>query len=140
MPNSEGDVVGPSSADHEDGVIQTARDLEDFTRLWLKFEAFQKEISEGTYSIGLKWKKTTGSPSIKVYKSADTNGSDSYLKDEADALKQISGKDTETIGTVAGETSLILPKALWSSSSAPGEELFPIRSFARRQGTACINH
>ena len=123
LPNSEGDVVGPSSADHEDGVIQTARDLEDFARLWLKFDAFQKEISEGTYRIGLKW-KTTGSPSIKVYKSTDTNGSDSYLKDEADALKQISGKDTETIGTVAGETSLILPKALWSSSSLQEKSCF----------------
>jgi pimeloyl-ACP methyl ester carboxylesterase len=117
LPNSEGDVVGPSSPDHEDGVIQTARDLEDFTRLWIKFDAFQKEISEGTYSIGLKWKKATGSPSIKLYKSTDTNGSDSYLKDEGAALKQISGKDTEAIGTVAGETSLILPKDLWSGSS-----------------------
>ena len=65
LPNSEGDVISPSFPDHEDGVIQTARDLEDFTRLWLKFDAFQKEISEGTYRIGLKW-KTTGSPSIKA--------------------------------------------------------------------------
>ena len=117
LPNSEGEVIGPSFPDHEDGVIQTARDLEDFTRLWLKFEAFQKEISEGTYTLGLKWKEATGSPAIKLYKSTDTNGSDSYLKDEAAALSQISGADTETIGTVAGETSLILPKDLWSSSS-----------------------
>ena len=115
LPNSEGDVVGPSSPDHEDGVIQTARDLEDFTRLWLKFDAFQKEISEGTYRIGLKW-KTTGSPSIKLYRSTDTNGSDSYLKDEEAALKQISGKDTGAIGTVASETSLMLPTDLWSGS------------------------
>ena len=139
LPNSEGDVVGPSSADHEDGVIQTARDLEDFTRLWLKFEAFQKEISEGIYSIGLKWKETTGSPSIKLYKSTDTNGSDSYLKDEGAALKQISGKDTETIGTVAGETSLILPKDLWSGSGGQEKTLSPIRRIARRQGTACVD-
>ena len=117
LPNSEGDVIGPSSPDHEDGVIQTARDLEDFTRLWLYFDAFQKEISEGNCKIALKWKKTTGSPSIKLYKSTDTNGSDLYLKDEGAALKQISGNDAETIGTVSGATSLILPKDLWSSSS-----------------------
>ena len=115
LPNSEGEVVGPSSPDHEDGMIQTARDLEDFTRLWLKFDAFQKEISEGTYRIGLKW-KTTGSPSIKLYRSTDTNGSDSYLKDEEAALKQISGKDTGAIGTVASETSLMLRMDLWSGS------------------------
>ena len=46
------------------------------------------------------------------------------MKDEAAALKQISGKDTETIGTVAGETSLILPKALWSSSSVQEKSCF----------------
>ena len=109
LPNSEGDVIDAPSPDYEDGVIQTARDLEDFTRLWLHFDAFRKEITEGTYSIGLKWKKTTGSPSIKIYKSTDTNGSDSYLKDEGAALKQISGEDTETIGTVAGAASLRLP-------------------------------
>ena len=124
LPNSEGDVVGPSSPDHEDGVIQTARDLEDFTRLWLKFDAFYKEISEGAYTIGLKWKEATGSPSIKLYKSTDTNGSDSYLKDEADALKQISGKNIETLGTVAGETSLILSKDLWSSSNGQEKSCF----------------
>ena len=124
LPNSEGEVIGPSFPDHEDGVIQTARDLEDFTRLWLKFEAFQKEISEGTYTLGLKWKEATGSPAIKLYKSTDTNGSDSYLKDEAAALSQISGADTETIGTVAGETSLILPKDLWSSSSGQEKSCF----------------
>ena len=133
LPNSEGDVIDPSSSDHEDGVIQTARDLEDFTRLWLNFEAFQKEISEGTYSIGLKWKKTTGSPSIKIYKSTDTSGSDSYLKDEGAALKQISGKDTAAIGTVAGETSLILPKDLWSGSS--GQEKLCLLFEGSQEGT-----
>jgi pimeloyl-ACP methyl ester carboxylesterase len=117
LPNSEGEVVDPSFPDHEDGVIQTARDLEDFTRLWLYFDAFQKEISEGTYSIVLKWKNTTGSPSIKVYQSTDTTGSDSYLREDGAALRQISGNDAQTIGTVSGATSLILPKALWSGSS-----------------------
>ena len=62
LPNSEGDVVGPSSPDHEDGVIQTARDLEDFTRLWLKFDAFQKEISEGTYTHRAEVEEDDGKP------------------------------------------------------------------------------
>ncbi len=117
LPNSEREEVESSFPDHEDGVIQTARDLEDFTRLWVHFDAFQKEIADGSYRLGLKWKSTPGGPSINVYKSTDGNGSDSYLRDEGTALRQISANDAERIGTVSGTTTLILPAALWSGQN-----------------------
>ena len=71
LPNSEGDVVGPSSPDHEDGVIQTARDLEDFTRLWLRFDAFHKEISEGTYT---HWAKMEGGDKEPINQALQIDG------------------------------------------------------------------
>ena len=80
--DGENDVVPAGQADHLDDIIQGRRDLEDFTRLWLRFEAFSSEIANGTFKVGLKWKDATGAPAIKVYKSADAAGSTSYLTDD----------------------------------------------------------
>lgn len=120
LPNSEGEVVVSASKDYEDGAIQTARDLEDFSRLQLFIGSYHSEIAAGTMKVGLKWSDTNGtSPKIKVYKSTDTTGTDSYLKGETAAFAQVSGPDAETLGEVAGENALILDReGLWSSYSA----------------------
>jgi hypothetical protein len=116
--NSEGEFLGTGTEDHEDGVIQTARDLEDFFRLWLHVGAFHEQIAAGTFKIGLKWANTTDTPKIKVYRSTDPDGSDEYLKDEEAAFAQISGDDAETLGEVAGSSAVILPVELWEDFSA----------------------
>ena len=112
----ENDVVPPSQADHLDDIIQGRRDLEDFTRLWLRFEAFSSEIADGTFKIGIKWKDETGA-AIKVYKSADTAGSTSYLTNDTAASAQVDGANRIAIGTVSADT-LILPADFWSGTSA----------------------
>lgn len=117
LPNSEGEFLGTGTEDYEDGAIQTARDLEDFFRLWLHVGAFHEQIAAGTFKIGLKWRNTTDTPKIKVYRSNDPEGSDEYLKDEGTALAQISGDDAETLGEVAGSSTLILPAELWENYS-----------------------
>ena len=85
--DGEKDVVPAGQADHLDDIIQGRRDLEDFTRLWLRFEAFSNEIANGTFKVGLKWKDETDAPAIKVYKSADAAGSTSYLTNDAAASR-----------------------------------------------------
>ena len=117
LPNSEGDFVGTQSKDYEDGTIQTARDLEDFARLHLHIGWFYEQIASGTFKIGLKWRDATDTPKIKVYKSTDTSGSDSYLKDEQAAFDQVSGDDIETLGEAAGATAMILPAEFWTGYS-----------------------
>jgi hypothetical protein len=123
LPNSEGDVVNPPFPDYEDGVIQTARDLEDFARLHLFFDAFQKELIEGTFRIGLKFKNVGGTTSrIKIYRSTDPEGSDSYLKDVQAAFSQVSGRDAEALGEVTDGAPMILPQDFWTSSNAPNSK------------------
>ncbi len=117
--DGENDVVPARQADHLDDIIQGRRDLEDFSRLWLRFEAFSSEIANGTLKVGLKWKDFTDAPAIKVYKSANTAGSTSYLTDDAAASAQVDGANRVAIGTVStGGDMLILPADFWSSSSA----------------------
>ena len=84
--------------------VQTARDLEDFVRLHLFIDAFQKELSAGTLKIGLKFKGVEGTPpKMKVYKSNDSEGSDSYLKDDWTAFAQLSGKNAQELGEVTDQ-------------------------------------
>ena len=117
--DGENDVVPASQADHLDDIIQGRRDLEDFTRLWLRFEGFSSEITNGTFKVGLKWKDEIGAPAIKVYKSAEAAGSTSYLTNDTAANAQVDGANRNAIGTVStGEDSLIFPADFWSSSSA----------------------
>ncbi|MEY3480791.1 MAG: hypothetical protein RIQ71_1566 [Verrucomicrobiota bacterium] len=118
LPNSEGEFLGTGTEDHEDGVIQTARDLEDFFRIWLHVGALHEQIAAGTFKIGLKWANTTDTPKIKVYRSTDPDGSDEYLKNEEAAFAQVSGDNAETLGEVAGSSALILPVELWADFSA----------------------
>jgi len=125
LPNAEGDAIGTGTPDYEDGVIQTARDLEDFSRLYVHVGGFYEEIANGTFKIGLKWRDTNGTaPKVMVYKSTDTAGSDSYLKEDTAAFAQVSGEDAETLGEVAGSGELILDrKGLWSGYSEANPKL-----------------
>jgi hypothetical protein len=118
-PAAEGDVIDPIFPDYQDAFLLTARDLEDFTRLHLFFDGFQEQIREGKIRIGLKFKNTGGtSPKIRVYKSADPQGSDSYLREEQAAFAQISDSDAESIGEVTAEGSMLLPQSFWTGLNA----------------------
>ncbi|MFZ4777555.1 MAG: hypothetical protein ACOYM3_19470 [Terrimicrobiaceae bacterium] len=125
LPNAEGEAVGTGTSDYEDGVIQTARDLEDFARLYVHIGGFYEEIADGTFKIGLKWRDTNGTaPKVKVYKSTDTAGSDSYLKEDTAAFAQVSGDDVEMLGEVTGSGELILDReGLFSGYSKANPKL-----------------
>jgi hypothetical protein len=118
IPGSEGDWFN-ASPDYEDGVIQTARDLEDFARLHLFIDAFQKELADGTLAIGLKFKDAEGTPpKMRVYKSSDSEGSDSYLKDESTASAQAFLDNARTLGEVTTRASRALPRDFWIGNNA----------------------
>ena len=78
-------------------------------------DAFRKELAEGVFRVGLKFKDVEGEPKIKIYKASDPGGSDSYLKSSESALHQIFGKDAKTLGEVTSEQSIYLPKELWTT-------------------------
>ena len=117
LPNSEGEFVPATSPDYADGILQTARDLEDLARLWIYLGNLHEQMGGGSYQVSLSWRSTGGtSPKIKVYRSTDSTGSDSYLKSPQAAINQISGDDADTLGEVAGSTPLFLDRSgLWTA-------------------------
>ena len=117
IPNDERDVVPAVDKDYEDGFIQTARDLEDFARLYLDIGGLLDWIADGTFKIGLKFSDASGEgATINVYKSTDADGSTSYLADDEAALAQVSGADAEALGQVTSGDPLILPADFFTSS------------------------
>jgi len=106
------------AADSADAEIKSKRDLEDFARLYVHIGAFYEELVAGSFKIGLKWSgNATGTPKVKVYKSADATGSDDYLKNDAAATAQISGTFRTALGEVSGSTPLVLPAELFAGYS-----------------------
>ncbi len=116
--DSEEEVINPSFPDYEDGLIQTARDLEDFARIHLVFDAFQKDLADGTVRIGLKFKNVGGTtPKIQIYRSADVGGTDSYVKDEQAALAQMGAREAATLGEVSDGPPMLLPQDFWAEEN-----------------------
>ena len=103
--------------DYQDQIIQNRRDLEDFTRLHIHIGALQDAIVSEQIKVGLKWKNITGTPAINIYKAADPNGSDEYLRDEGAAQDQVSDEHTSALAVVGGSNAVILPAHFWQGLS-----------------------
>ena len=79
--------------DSDDQIINSPRDCEDLSRLWLDTGAFANYLSAGSGDIyvGLKWKNTAGtSPAIRLFRSMDTSGGLGHIKDARAAALQAS--------------------------------------------------
>jgi hypothetical protein len=93
--------------------------LEDFARLHLSIDAFREELANGKFKIGLKFRDVEGAdPKIKIYKSPDPEGSDSYLKDDQNAFAQLSGENAEALGEVTDGNAMFLPQDFWTGNNA----------------------
>jgi pimeloyl-ACP methyl ester carboxylesterase len=76
-------------------------------------------LTDGTFRIGLKFKSVRGTtPKIRIYRSTDPEGSDSYLKDEQAALSQVSGRLSEALGEVTDGNPMLLPLDFWTGNNA----------------------
>ncbi len=114
------DHPGSNKKDGDDNVIQSQRDLEDFSRLAISVAGLQEGVMDGTLKIGLKWNQVTGplKPAIKIYRMADASGSDSYLKNVDAATAQTSGENRSMLGEiVAGGSEFIFGADFWSGVS-----------------------
>lgn len=132
--------VPVANPDNNDDQLSSVRDLEDLTRLWLNIDAFHDKISNGTFKIGLKWKNTNGtSPVIKIYKSADAQGSDAYLKDDRAGQDQFAAEYRGAIATVAGNNAVVFPADLWTGYSEQNPKRCLIfEGIAEGKGQLCI--
>ncbi|MEO0454811.1 MAG: hypothetical protein AAFY98_11860, partial [Verrucomicrobiota bacterium] len=101
------DHPGSTILDSANDIIESERDLEDFTRLQIYIGGLHSSFADGTYQIGLKWKGTT-SAAIKVYQSIEADGGTLYLEDTTKASEQISGGYQNTKGHIQGAEAVLL--------------------------------
>jgi len=109
----EEDDLEDGDPDYQDGLILSRRDLEDFQRLWIKVD----QDLQPNDQVVLKWENITeGSPAIKIYPAAETDGGNRYLTDES--VKQVyfgphnintSAYFGKSIATVSGTQEVVIP-------------------------------
>ncbi|MEM1059358.1 MAG: LamG domain-containing protein [Verrucomicrobiota bacterium] len=104
--------------------IDSKRDLEDFTRLWFFAGSQADSINKGKIKLGLKWKSQTGTPKVKIYLSADSAGTLSYLSDHEAAELQSGDQFKNAIAVVQGSEPVILEKEVTDLISTDQPELY----------------
>ncbi len=124
-PMDDAENPNSSTKDYEDKTIMSRRDLEDFSRIWIHFGSLQDEIAAGRLLVGLKWKNTTGSPSVNVYEHMETDGGTQYLTNNTIAAQQapaitlrtvIPDKDNHQVSVGPTNTFIFTPD-FWSGLS-----------------------
>jgi hypothetical protein len=112
--------------------IDNIRDLEDFTRLWLDVETFKDPLINEKMRIGFKWRNTTDSPAIRIFKTPNNDGSLDYLFDEAAAKLQAdidippltSNEDrhsTPLMLEIKDNLEIFIPQYYWGQAEAQNE-------------------
>jgi hypothetical protein len=102
--NSDPEYYPPRRADSSDQVINSQRDGEDLTRIWVNAAGMidtVKNLSSDLY-LGLKWKNTTGHPSIRLFRSADPDGGLGHIKNALVAFGATAGASGDTTAPKCG--------------------------------------
>lgn len=93
--------------------IRTARNLEDFARLWVC--GVPSLPSNQGYSVQLEWDEYyTGLPKMRLYWACETNGGISYLTNSTIAAQQITQQNVP-IGEISPASPLVLPTSMFTN-------------------------
>jgi len=104
--------------DSADNVIDSLRDLEDFTRLHINLSALKNQLEDGSLEVGLKFTKVIGDPSIRLFYAADQeNGSNKYLTEQIEANKQ---KSEDVLFKLTGEETQWFPSEIIDRMNSKG--------------------
>jgi hypothetical protein len=139
--SSPGETEPPTHSDYLNMKINTVRNLEDFSRLWINLKGLNTAISGGQITVGLEWHSNTGgasdgwgtgdgAPAINIYKAVESDGRTKYLfgdespstglssatdLNNATALAQTTGAYNNALGQVAKGTPFYFPATFWSA-------------------------
>ncbi len=95
------------------GTISCARDLEDFSRLWINVTGLTDALRSGDINIGLEFTSTSSVPAIRLFRSVEIDGGRRYLFDQDTATAQVQWVNT------ASRFGLALSSAVETSGSDP---------------------
>ena len=87
--------------------IDSQRDLEDYARLWI---CGMPALTNGNYQVTLSWANvSSGSPTINLFNSVETNGGVGYLTNSTIAAAQYGGLDNNYPGSPGKAIATISP-------------------------------
>src|SRR5882724_6443983 len=98
--NGSEEVTPVQLRDNQDEKIQSVRDCEDLTRLWLNIKGLTESFKTGALKFVLKFRNiTSGNPAVRVFRAAE-NGGRGYITNEGwGALQASPPFDTALPGT-----------------------------------------
>lgn len=120
--SGDADYPDASSSNTGDLKINCKRDLEDYARLHINIGGLQDAIANGDIQVGLEWRNTTGSPSIKICRAVEPDGGNEYVQGGADgnenwADSQILLPDASLLGPIDSSGGFKFPASFWQSGS-----------------------
>ncbi|MCC6355466.1 MAG: hypothetical protein IT577_16370 [Verrucomicrobiae bacterium] len=115
---------GSGTPDWQDGLIQCARDLEDFTRIQISIGGLREMFADGEILLGFEWTPVAGNPAIQFYPQRDESGEDGYLKNPQDAADQIDPAYRQALQSPSGGT-VIAPGPAVALPDATSPDCFP---------------
>ena len=145
--------VPPQTPDSQSSQIVSMRDLEDWTRLWIKISGMSSDIKAGKILVGLKWKTVVSeTPSIKIVQATDSDGGLGYIKDSTKAQTQIgsailrnadpslpnrggySDSQLQLITPSTQTADFIFPTSVWSNLSNSNSSFFLFEGITEGKG------
>jgi uncharacterized membrane protein len=128
--NTSDEMIPPRDLDKWDNKIQSVRDCEDLTRLWLNLPGLIDLFKSGTLKVILKFKNIeSGNPAIRIFRSVE-NGGRQYLTDEAWATVQLTAPFDQALPGTSGSTvassisGIYLDRQFWEGL----DETYPVIS------------
>ena len=99
--------VHPAPDDSDDH-IQSTRDCEDLTRLWVNLRGITNAFANGDVRVFFKFRNTEGTnPGIRIFRSVTGfNGTLAYITDHASAVAQLTPPYDESLRNIVFTTSV----------------------------------
>lgn len=105
----------PVKLDCSHGMIDTMRDLEDFTTLKIETGLGIDSLQSGDFTVGLSLIEISGtSPSIRIYENLSVNENNEYLTDTIVAAAQI---NKPSLGLLSSSQNIPISNSFWSGKN-----------------------
>jgi pimeloyl-ACP methyl ester carboxylesterase len=117
--NVSEEVTPPQLRDNQDEKIQSVRDCEDLTRIWLNLNGLTESLKSGALRLVIRFRNIrSGNPGIRIFRAAE-NGGRGYVTDEGWGTLQASAAFNQALpgtngpGVASANTGIHLDRQFW---------------------------
>jgi len=102
-------LVTSATEDWKDLKPDCARDLEDFARLQVYIGGLHDAVKSGQLALGVKWGTiTSGNPSVRLHRHAESDGGTGYLFNPTAASSQLDTSFSEAVMQIVDGTNYLV--------------------------------